>query len=130
MKHHEQAIQLLQKADQDLTVVEKWRTDPDIAAEVLGFHAQQAAEKMLKAVLAHHQIEFPFTHRLADLIDLLKEQGKAYPDELDEVRYLTPFAVEFRYDFYPTEGEEPFDAEAALVLLRKLRAWAIEMIKP
>jgi len=48
MKHREQAVRLLRKADQDLVVLQKWRTDPDIADELLGFHAQQAAEKMLK----------------------------------------------------------------------------------
>ncbi len=53
-----------------MTVLKKWRHDSAIADEILGFHAQQAAEKMLKAVLACQGIEFPFTHRLADLIDL------------------------------------------------------------
>lgn len=129
MKFREQARHLLQKAEQDLTVVEKWHTDAAIATEVLGFHAQQAAEKMLKAVLASQQIAFPFTHRLADLIDLLRDQGIAFPDTLDEVRFLTPFAVEFRYDFYPTETEEPFDAQATLELLKQLHAWVIRVIQ-
>ena len=129
MKHREQAVRLLRKADQDLIVLQKWRTDPDIADELLGFHAQQAAEKMLKAVLAHQQVEFPLTHRLADLIDLLTDHGIAFPDDLDEVRYLTPFAVEFRYDFYPAEAEEPFDVEAAFTLLKRLRAWVDNIIR-
>ncbi len=130
MKHREQAVKLLRKADQDLVVLQKLQADPDIADETLGFHAQQAAEKMLKAVLAYQQVEFPFIHRLADLIDLLREHGVAFPDELDEVRYLTPFAVEFRYDFYPAEAEEPFDAKATLALLMQLRAWVSNFIQP
>jgi len=54
---------LLAKADQDLTVVSKWKADPDIAQEIIGFHAQQSAEKILKAVLAYYEIVYPITHR-------------------------------------------------------------------
>ena len=39
--------------------------------EQLCFHAQQAAEKSIKAVLLHQGIEFPFTHNLQLLLYLL-----------------------------------------------------------
>ena len=70
---------LLAKADQDLTVVSKWKADPDIAQEIIGFHAQQSAEKILKAVLAYYEIVYPITHRLSDLIDLYKYKAEAPP---------------------------------------------------
>ncbi|MBN1901081.1 HEPN domain-containing protein [Candidatus Sumerlaeota bacterium] len=35
-----------------MIVLGKWLKDSEIADEILGFHAQQAAEKMLKALLA------------------------------------------------------------------------------
>lgn len=66
MKNLKLAKKFLRKADQDMTVLEKWRQDPDIAGEILGFHAQQAAEKMLKAILSYKGIEVPLTHRLAE----------------------------------------------------------------
>ncbi|MBF8278149.1 MAG: hypothetical protein HW390_3222 [Candidatus Brocadiaceae bacterium] len=62
MKNRKLAEKFLHKAGQDMTVLEKWRKDPDIAEEILGFHAQQTAEKMLKAVLAYQGIVIPFTH--------------------------------------------------------------------
>lgn len=34
------------------------------------FHAQQAAEKSLKALLIHFGIAFPFTHNLSKLVEL------------------------------------------------------------
>lgn len=117
------AEKLLAKADQDLVVVSKWKSDPDIAEEIIGFHAQQSAEKMLKAVLAYNEIEYPFTHRLSDLIDLVKEHGLSFPDELEEIRYLTPFAVEFRYEVYEEEAEST-NFEAVYKQLLKLQAWA------
>jgi HEPN domain-containing protein len=127
MKNRKLAEKFLRKADQDMVVLEKWRQDPDIADEILGFHAQQAAEKILKAVLAYEGIEFPFTHRLTDLIDLGKEYGIVLPDRLEDIRFLTPFAVEFRYDLYE-EDEEPVDFEEAFGLLTELRKWAITII--
>lgn len=122
MKNPKLAEKLLQKAEQDLHAFAKWRHDTEIAEEILGFHAQQAAEKMLKAVLAYHAIDFPFTHRLSDLIDLGAEHGIVLPVQLEEVRFLTPFAVEFRYDFY--EDDEPLDSESVFALLTELQQWA------
>lgn len=127
MKTRKLAEKFLNKAEQDMTVFEKWRQDPDIANEILGFHAQQAAEKMLKAVLAYQGVEFPFTHRLTDLIDLSKEHDIILPDKLEDVRFLTPFAVEFRYDFYE-EDEEPVDFEEVFALLTELRKWVNTII--
>lgn len=124
MSRRDLAERLLRKADQDKSVFEKLRLDPDIAVDILGFHAQQAAEKMLKASLACNEVDFPFSHRLADLFDLLKEAGVGFPDELEELRFLTPFAVAFRYDVYEEE-EEPFDSGRITALLDKLREWTV-----
>jgi hypothetical protein len=43
-------------AERDAVAVEKMAPDPELADEVVGLHAQQAAEKYLKAVLAHRGI--------------------------------------------------------------------------
>jgi len=123
MKNRKVAERFLNKANQDMIVIEKWRQDPEIPDEILGFHAQQAAEKMLKAVLAYEGIEFPFTHRLADLIDLGREQGIVLPERWEDLRFLTPFAVDFRYDLYYEEDEEPVDFEKIFILLTELREW-------
>jgi HEPN domain-containing protein len=127
MKNLKLAEKFLHKADQDMTVIEKWRQDSEIANEILGFHAQPAAEKMLKALLAYAGIEFPFTHRLTDLIDLYKDKGIGLPERFEEVRFLTPFAVEFRYDFYE-EDEETVDFEQIFALLTELRKWVNSII--
>jgi HEPN domain-containing protein len=128
MSRRNLAEKLLRKADQDKSVFEKLRLDPDIAVDILGFHAQQAAEKMLKASLACNEVDFPFSHRLADLFDLLKEAGVGFPDELEELRFLTPFAVAFRYDVYEEE-EEPFDSGRITALLDKLREWTVANLR-
>jgi len=127
MQQNKLVKKLLKKANQDMVVIEKWRSDPDIAEEILGFHAQQAAEKFLKVILAFKGVDFPYTHRLADLLDLIKAQGIEIPEELDDVRFLTPFAVEFRYDPYE-EDEEPVDFDQEFELLNKLREWVNSII--
>lgn len=127
MRNRKLAEKLLRKADQDMIVLEKWCSDTEIADEILGFHAQQAAEKMFKAVLAYHGIEFPFIHRLTDLIDLTKEHGIIVPERLEDVRFLTPFAVEFRYDLYE-EDDDIIDFERVVALLKELRSWANTII--
>ena len=50
---------LLRKAAQDKAVLDKLMDDPAIEDETLGYHAQQAAEKLLKALLAHSGHAFP-----------------------------------------------------------------------
>jgi len=113
---------LLAKAAQDQLVVEKLLLDGDVADEVIGFHAQQAAEKLLKAILAARGVRVRRTHDLAELLDLCTDAGAALPDWLEACRELTPFAVQFRYEL-PVPGSASLDRSAALSLLRRLRAW-------
>lgn len=60
------------------------------------FHAQQAAEKAIKALLVLYGIDFPKTHALTALAMLLplEAQGALNSDALAE---LTPWAVAGRY---------------------------------
>ncbi len=62
---------LLQKADQDIYVLDKMVGDEEAPVEVFGFHAQQATEKLIKALLARGSVLYTRTHRLGELVDLL-----------------------------------------------------------
>ena len=70
---------LLHKARQDELVVERLLGDRDVDDDTLGFHAQQAAEKMLKAVLTSRNVDYPRTHNLGVLIELLASNGIELP---------------------------------------------------
>ncbi len=65
--------------------------------EVFGFHVQQAAEKGLKAWIAFLGGTYPLTHDLADLMDVLVENG-ANPESHRPLVAFTPYAVTFRYE--------------------------------
>jgi HEPN domain-containing protein len=115
---------LLRKAKQDEFTVEKLLPDPDSPDSILGFHAQQAIEKSLKAVLAHKSVRYRLTHDLTELLDLLLDNKIAFPPEFQEVRRLTPFGAALRYGDLPDELEEPFDRAWALNWVRQVRTWA------
>ena len=67
---------LLRKARQDELVLERLLDDQEVDDDTLGFHAQQAVEKLLKAVLASRGVEYPRTHNLRVLVELLgKDSG-------------------------------------------------------
>jgi HEPN domain-containing protein len=56
------ATLLLRKAKQDQYVINRFLGDASAPDEIIGFHAQQAVEKLIKAVLAHRAIEYRRTH--------------------------------------------------------------------
>lgn len=111
---------LLARAIDDETLVRKVSADTDVADAIIGFHAQQAAEKLIKAALVARGVAFIKSHALSYLVGLVEEHHIDSPPELSEADVLSPWAVEFRY-----EGEEPpaFDRPAALALVEKLRTW-------
>jgi len=80
---------------------------PGVMRENFCFHAQQAAEKSLKAVLVARQIAFPKTHSIKLLIELLPADISKSPALLDTVA-LTEYATVFRY---PGELEPVTEAE-------------------
>ena len=117
---------LLARAIDDETLIRKVSPDTDIADAIIGFHAQQAIEKLIKAVLAARGVAFMKSHALSYLIGLVEENEIEAPEELSEADVLSPWAVEFRY-----EGEEPpsLDRFAALTLVERVRTWAENEIK-
>jgi HEPN domain-containing protein len=78
----------------------------------------KAIEKSIKSVLAARNIEYPLTHDITRLLDVLRDQSIAFPTALKDAAALTEFAVRFRYDELPIAGtEEPvFDRAAAVAL--------------
>ncbi|MEX2194164.1 MAG: HEPN domain-containing protein [Thermoleophilaceae bacterium] len=75
----EQADLLLRKARDDQHVLIALAGDPGAADAVLGFHAQQAVEKAMKAVLASRGEDFPWTHDLQLLLRRIEAAGVPWP---------------------------------------------------
>jgi hypothetical protein len=95
-------------AERDAVAVEKMAPDPELADEVVGLHAQQAAEKYLKAVLAHRGITYRRVHSITYLLGLLEDHEVPAP----------PRAAELE-----TEGAV-LDRKAAVELVHGVQEWA------
>lgn len=124
--HIEEARRTLRLADRDITAFDVLKQDPDVHTSIVNFHAQQAVEKSLKAVLYSHQIEFERTHDLVKLATLLSSHDVVLPVSNDQLRLLNPFAVTFRYD------DMEFDLvieEDADMLVSEIRAWAGKQVE-
>jgi HEPN domain-containing protein len=96
---------LLSKAQDDWGALKILLENSQVADEIIGFHAQQIVEKALKAVLTVKAVPFRRTHDIAELIDLLIDKGISVPAPMEKSVELTPFAVEYRYDFLPSENK-------------------------
>ncbi len=90
------------------------------------FHAQQAAEKAVKAVLLSRGVEPPRTHNLGALLDLLPAEV-ASPPSTEGVVALSRYAAVTRY---PGAFELVTEAHFrdALRLAEAVVAWAAEIV--
>ena len=118
------AVALLSKARDDGYVVRSMSADASAPNWVIGFHAQQAVEKALKSVLTRHEIEFPRTHNLSMLIELLRLHAIPLPPDADGLARLTPFSVALRYDDTAGEEDPPIQREWAVDVVSRTIAWA------
>jgi HEPN domain-containing protein len=85
------------------------------------FHAQQCAEKYLKALLVSRRQAFPRTHDVVALHDLCLRQGLRIPIDPDHLARLTAYAVQVQYP-----GDDPTSDEAreAAQIAQEVRRWA------
>ncbi len=117
------ALLLSRKAAGDEDVVRRLIDIPEVADETLGFHAQQAVEKLIKAVLVRNGVAYDRTHNIAYLLTLLDGAGVDVPAGVsqEDLIALSPWAVQFRYD---DEAHSVLDRPAARRAVEKTRAWA------
>ncbi|MBF0628058.1 MAG: HEPN domain-containing protein [Magnetococcales bacterium] len=97
--------------------------------EDLCLHAQQAAEKAIKAIFCHRGYRFSYTHDLEILLTELKNKGEEIPDKIFLATHLTPFAGEMRYPFMgdPITQEE---YQEILQHAEAVVAWAKAIVLP
>ena len=116
------ALLLSRKAAGDEDVVRRLIDIPEVMDETLGFHAQQAVEKLIKAVLVRNGVAYDRTHNIAYLLTLLDGAGVDPPGvSREDLIALSPWAVQFRYD---DEAHAVLDRPAARRAVEKTRAWA------
>jgi len=112
----------LASAAHDLRAIRGCLHGPEPTPTAAAFHCQQAAEKLVKAVLVSAGIHPPRSHDIGALLDLLGESHALYARLLPLARF-TPYSWVFRYPAAaPTESAaEPPSAEEVARWLEELR---------
>lgn len=121
----QQARLLLGMADGDFGAIRAMRDRAEFTDEIFGFHVQQAAEKCFKAWIAMLGEEYPLTHHLGKLIDVIRARDAAVSQHA-ALKAFSAFAVHYRYAPFP-ENAEPIDRPAAIrhveALMRRVRCF-------
>lgn len=114
----------IKKADNDLLSSKRGMAFDDPVLETVCFHCQQAVEKYLKAFLVYHQVYFPKTHKILQLLELCSSIDPSFREELLEADNLTDYAVEIRY---PDVWLEPKikEAEDAIKITQHVRTFVL-----
>jgi HEPN domain-containing protein len=66
------------------------------AYRIVAYHAQQCAEKSLKAYLVYQKVDFPYTHNILQLLNVCGETAE-WVSELQDAKNLTLYASTLRY---------------------------------
>jgi len=114
------------KAENDLKTAKDKLNTQETANDTICFHAQQCAEKCLKAFLIYHEIEFEKTRVLEDLIMLAMQIDNSFIELIEFAKKLTPYAVEIRYPLFEEPTEE--EAKEAIEIAEKIKEFILKRI--
>lgn len=111
--------QWVAKAEGDFHIVEReLRARKHPSFDGACFHAQQCAEKYLKARLQEENLAFPRTHDLGVLLDLIKMVEPLWECYRPGLNWLNVFGVRVRY---PGTDATRHMAKQAAKICRELR---------
>jgi len=107
----EEARAWLMKADEDVAVARRCLAGPEPLPGAAAYHAQQAAEKLIKGLLALQAASFRKTHNLNELGSQLTGLVADLAPLVAPLSGLTPWAFAFRY---PGLDEPPLPTPAEI----------------
>jgi len=119
LDHHTEARRWLRYAREDLEAAEAMLGQARVQARHVCWLAQQAAEKAIKAGLVFLQIDFPRSHDLDALCNLVPEDWTTRSKHPD-LAELTEWAVEARY---PGDWPEATLDDARRAVEQARRVW-------
>jgi len=118
----------VEKAEGDyLTAEREMRVRKRPNYDAVCFHAQQCAEKYLKAFIIEHQLEFLPIHDLEVLLEKIVPVRPEFEFIRDLLLLLNDYAVSIRY---PGEMATKEEARAALKAVRIVRAFIRQRLSP
>jgi len=115
-----QAKEWIEKAEEDLQAAKRLIRGRKPLYNLVCFHAQQSAEKYLKAFLEEKGFSIPRTHDLVALINIAQPELNFLLLQKDDLERITGYAVAFRY---PGESATRKEAKQALEICSDLGKW-------
>lgn len=127
MKKNNLAADWMKRAKSDYKIALNIPSESGIYYEDLCYHAQQTAEKALKAVLTCLKTEIPRTHDIELLLNLICKQGIKVSPVVRKISFLSNYAVITRYpgDYSPVTKKE---YKRALALAKRALDFAGKII--
>ncbi|RLC21360.1 MAG: DNA-binding protein [Deltaproteobacteria bacterium] len=98
----------------------------------VAYMSQQAIEKILKAIIAHHGKENYPIHNLNRLAEIALLNNELTSDQFNFLAELTPYHIEARYGDYKESLSEIISARKAGVVYEKtkgLHKWLYQKLK-
>jgi HEPN domain-containing protein len=118
----------IRRANVNLEKIKEIKSNKKIDREEDCFEAQQASEKAIKGVMVFLKIEYPHSHSIRTLLDIIQKNGYNVPEKIWEAEKLTSFSGEPRYpgDYDPVTKEE---MRALIKIGRNVVKWAEKIIQ-
>ena len=119
------AMKLLKLAGEDLHAAAVLLND-GVSLHNVVFLSQQVAEKALKSLLAINDLEYPKTHNLKILYQLLLPAYPQITQIQDALIFLTPISMGIRYGEMPDPTVD--DASDALGAAKLVLNWITQVV--
>ena len=116
----------IEKADRDRRTAEAALAEHPPITDTAAFHAQQAAEKLLKAHLVFRELEFERIHDLEALAEHCAQCDATFLELKPKVAPLTAYAVRFRYPGPADPSVE--EVRAALEVVDTVRQFVLDRL--
>jgi HEPN domain-containing protein len=118
----------IKKAEKDLIAAKHLLSiKPNPPYDIICFHAQQCAEKYIKAFLIYKEIEFEKTHDLGKLVGLASINDESFIEIIDIAEKLTDYAVDVRYPAPEEITEE--EAKEAIKIAEEIKEFVLKKIR-
>ena len=118
MDRVDEAREWIVYADNDMDAAHQLATFMQPKMEIICYHCQQSAEKMLKAFLVYSNITPPRTHELGELVSMCEGVDSTFSELAGECIRLNDYASQPRYPF----GMEitDYDMRTALIDCKRI----------
>ncbi len=107
MKEQHSIEEWLKKARRNLARANPGKRYEAVLYEDPCFDCQQVVEKSLKGLLAHAGVDFPWTHSISNLLELIEKTNMDIPEYVRDSVILTVYATSTRYP----SNQEPVDED-------------------